>query len=173
MRTRDDPLASGPLVRQAVRDLDPGVDVWGTMPLTGHIGGALFGQRIAAKLLTCLGAVALLLAGMGVYAVMAYAVSQRTQEFGVRMALGASPANVLWQVVRRGLLLAGTGVAAGLVLAFSVTHLLAGFLYGVSPFDPLTFLGVPLILGLIAVLACYVPALRATRVNPMDALRSE
>jgi predicted permease len=173
VRTRDDPLASAGLVRQTVRELDPGVDVWGTMPLSGHIGGALFAQRIAAKLLTCLGAVALLLAGMGVYAVMAYAVSQRTQEFGVRMALGASPANVLWQVVHRGLLLAVAGVAAGLVLAFSVTHLLSGFLYGVSPFDPPTFLGVPALLVIIAVLACYLPARRATRVNPMEALRAE
>jgi ABC-type antimicrobial peptide transport system permease subunit len=134
---------------------------------------ASFTQRMAASLLLFLGTVALVLAAMGVYAVMAYSVSQRTQEFGVRMALGAKAGDVLWQVARQGLVLAALGAAAGLGLALGVTHLLASFLYGVSPFDPLTFIGVPLLLVLVAAFACYVPARRATRVNPIEALRAE
>lgn len=173
VRTRGEPMAAASLVRQTVRELDPGVDVWGTLPLTGHIQGALFAQRIASNLLTSLGAVALVLAAMGVYAVMAYAVSQRTQEFGVRMALGATAGDVLRLVLRQSLILALLGIAAGLLIAAGVTRLLADFLYGVSPFDPLIFAGVPLVLGLIALLACWLPAWRATRVNPVEALRSE
>jgi len=168
-----DLLMSAMTIRQTVRELDPGVDVWGTMPLTSHMQGALFAQRIASDLLTLLGAVALVLSAMGVYAVMAYAVGQRTQEFGVRMALGARAGDVLWQVVRQGLVLATGGVAAGLVLATGGTHLLASFLYGVSPFDPVTFVGAPLLLAFVAVVASYLPARRATRVNPMEALRAE
>ncbi len=110
---------------------------------------------------------------MGVYAVMAYAVGQRTQEFGVRLALGARPAQVRWQVVREGLKLVAVGVAAGPAPGPAGGPVRAGFLYGVSPWDPLTFAGVPLALALVAVLACYLPALRATRVDPMEALRAE
>jgi len=110
---------------------------------------------------------------MGVYAVMAYAVSQRTQEFGVRMALGASARQLVWQVTRQGLVLASTGAGIGIVLALGLTRLLANFLYGVSPFDPTTFVGVPLLLGLVALLACWLPARRATKVDPMTALRAE
>jgi ABC-type antimicrobial peptide transport system permease subunit len=110
---------------------------------------------------------------MGVYAVMAYAVSQRTQEFGLRMALGASPRDVLRLVLGRGVLMVAAGLAVGLALSLAATRLLAVFLYGVSPFDPLTFLGVPLLLMLIALLACYLPAHRATKADPMTALRAE
>lgn len=173
LRTKGDPAALIETVRQAVRQLDPGVDLWHSRTLAGHVQGAFFAQRIASFLLTALGIVALTLAAMGVYAVMAYAVGQRTQEFGVRVALGALPGDVLWQVMRRSLFLAGVGVTCGLALALAVTRLLAGFLYGVSPFDPLTFVLVPLLLVAVALFACYVPARRATKVDPMAALRSE
>jgi predicted permease len=173
LRTGNDPAAFARTLEQAVRDADPGVGLLRITPLAAHIEAVFFPQRMASLLLTLLGGVALLLAAMGVYAVMAYTVSQRTQEFGVRMALGASARDVLWQVIRRGLLLAIAGEIVGLVLALGVTRLLAGFLYGVSPFDPVVFAGVPLLLAAVAVLACYVPAWRATRVNPMEALRAE
>ncbi len=173
VRTKGDPMAAAPLVRQTVRELDPGVDVWGTLPLTGHIRGALFAQRIASNLLVVLGAVALVLATMGVYAVMAYAVSQRTQEIGVRMALGALPRDIRLMVVRRGILLAAAGVGCGLLLAGACTRFLADFLYGVSPFDLPVFTTVPLLLGLVALAASWVPAWRATRIDPIRALRAE
>lgn len=173
VRTKGDPLAAAASIRQTVADLDPGVDLLGVKPLTTHIEAVFFAQRLAALLLTLLGGVALVLAAMGVYAVMAYAIGQRQQEFGVRMALGASARDVLLQVVGEGLLLAAAGVAGGLTLAVGVTHLLAGFLYGVSPFDPLIFASAPLLLGLIAVAACAWPAWRATKVDPMVALRAE
>jgi ABC-type antimicrobial peptide transport system permease subunit len=120
-----------------------------------------------------LGGIALLLAAMGVYAVIAYGVAQRTQEFGVRMALGAHPADLLGQVLRRGLALALIGSAVGLAAAFGTTRLLSGFLYGVSPFDLVIFTAVPAALVGVALIACYLPALRATRVNPIEALRAE
>jgi predicted permease len=162
-----------PALRQAMHAIDPAVELLQTQPLTTHVANIFFVQRMATTLLLALGGVALLLAVMGVYAVMAYAVSQRTQEFGVRIALGATAADVLRQVFRQGLLLAGGGVVAGIALAFAVTHLLANFLYGVSPFDPVTFLGAPLIMAAVALIACYVPARRATQVDPIVALRTE
>lgn len=173
LRVRGDPAALVETVRQTVRSLDPAVDLWNSRPLTTHIQGAFFAQRIASTLLAALGLVALTLAAMGVYAVMAYAVSQRTQEFGVRMALGARPRDVLWQVLRRGLLLAVIGTCLGLAGAAALTRLLSGFLYGVSPFDVATFVAVPLSLICVAVLACWLPARRATLVDPIEALRAE
>jgi ABC-type antimicrobial peptide transport system permease subunit len=117
--------------------------------------------------------VALTLAAMGVYGVMAYVVSQRTQEFGIRMALGADTGDVLRLIFREGMALAAIGMVIGLTLALGVTHLLASFLYGVSPFDLATFLGVPVLLGSVTLLACWLPARRATKVGPMVALRAE
>jgi predicted permease len=168
-----EPAALAKELRSEIHTIDPNVEVWRTLPLTAYIEAALMPQKIASDLLLMLSVVALTLAALGVYAVMSYAVSQRTQEFGVRMALGAQPGDVLRQVLRQGLTLAAVGIAAGLALALAVTHLLAGFLYGVSPFDPATFLGVPLLLALVAALACWLPARRATKVDPIIALRAE
>jgi predicted permease len=168
---RVDALAD--VLRRKIRSIDPNVEIWQTLPFLDYIEAALMSQKIASSLLTLLSAVALALAAMGVYAVMAYAVSQRTQEFGVRIALGATPRDILWQITRQGLVLTASGVAIGLGLAFGLSRLLANFLYGVSPFDPATFIGVPLVLALVALLACWLPARRATRINPVEALRSE
>ena len=160
-------------LQREIHALDPNVSIWVTLPLTHYVEAASVTQKIASSLLAVLSGIALLLAAMGVYAVMAYAVSQRTQEFGVRLALGASAGMLAWHVTRRGLVLAGTGAALGLLLAIGLTHLLGNFLYGVSPFDPGIYAAVPLTLGLVALLACWLPARRATRVDPMTALRSE
>jgi len=173
VRTRGEPASFARTVSAVVRELDPEVALYGTTRMTDHVAAALFVPRTAAGLLAALSAVALTLAAMGVYAVMAYAVSQRTQEFGVRMALGAQVGDVVRQVLRQGLALVALGTAIGLALALAVTHLLAGFLYGVSPFDLLTFVAVPLVLGAVALLACWLPARRAARVDPMVALRCE
>jgi ABC-type antimicrobial peptide transport system permease subunit len=160
-------------MRETVRQLDPGVELLDTLTLTAHSSMALFPHLMAANLLLLLGGIALLLAAMGVYAVMAYTVSQRTQEFGVRMALGAAPTQVLRLVLGQGLKLAVLGLVAGLALSAATTRLVSGFLHGVHPFDPLVFGSVSLLLAVIALLACWLPAWRATRVDPVIALRSE
>jgi ABC-type antimicrobial peptide transport system permease subunit len=120
-----------------------------------------------------LGMVALMLAAMGIYGVMAYLVSQRTHELGIRMALGATPSKVTGLVLTQGLRLILVGLGLGLACALSLSHLLRTFLHGVSPFDPVTFLGVAALLTLVSLAACWVPAQRAARVEPMIALRQE
>lgn len=173
VRTRLDPAAATDTVRRTVRELDAGVDLWGSMPLTAHTQGAFFGQRLASTILLLLGAVALTLAAMGVFAVMAYAVNQRTQEFGLRIALGASSGQVLRLVLGQGLRLAALGVAGGLVLTVAVTRLLTAFLHGVHPLDPVVLGVVSALLAVIALAACWLPAWRATRVDPIVALRAD
>jgi hypothetical protein len=173
IKTRGHPASFVDLLRQTVHGLDPAVELWGTMPMTQHVGLVLFPQRIASGLLSGLGGAALLLAAMGVYAVMAYAVSQRTQEFGIRLALGARPRDVMFGVLRQGLILTGCGIGAGLALAMAGSRLLSSFLFGVNPMDWATFLVAPLVLAGVALLAIWVPARRATQVDPIVALRCE
>lgn len=171
IRTRSDPAAFIETVRRTVHEMDRTVELWGPAPLDRHLEGVLFPQRAATVLVLCLGAAALTLAAMGVYAVMAYAVSQRIPEFGIRLALGAQQRDLVLHVQKQGLRLAAGGVGAGLVGAVLVTRLLSSFLYGLSPFDPVTFGLVPLALTLVVLLACWIPARRAAGVDPMEALR--
>ncbi len=173
IRTSGDPMSFARALEGTIHELDPRVDVLQTKTLRGHSDAIFFAQRVASVLLALLGGLGVLLAAMGVYAVMAYAVSQRTQEFGVRLALGASEPDLVRLVVRQGLKLAALGVGVGLALSVVVTRLLAGFLFGVSPFDPLALAGVPVFLTLVTVLACWLPARRAARVDPLVALRCE
>jgi predicted permease len=173
VRTRGEPVELLQPLREQVRTLDPTVALLGARTLEDHVGRAYFLPRNAALLLSGFGLLALLLAAVGLYGVISYTVSRRTREVGIRMALGARHADVLGLVVGEGFRLALVGVAVGLAAAFGVTRFLAGMLYQVSPTDPLTFVVVPMVLTLVAVVASYVPARRASRVDPMTALRYE
>jgi ABC-type antimicrobial peptide transport system permease subunit len=128
---------------------------------------------MAATLLGTMGTLALVLAAVGIYGVISFAVSQRTREMGVRMALGAQRADILKLVLRDGLALTLIGCAVGLTAAVGVTRFLTFLLYGISPLDPLTFVAIPALLAGVALLACWIPARRASRVDPMVALRYE
>jgi ABC-type antimicrobial peptide transport system permease subunit len=137
------------------------------------VSRSLAERRFAMLVLAMFAATALLLAGVGIYGVMSYAVTRRVREIGIRSALGASRQEIVGLVLRQGMRVAGIGMAAGLVAAVALTRLMSALLYGVSPADPLTLVAVTVLLGAIALLACYIPARRATAVDPLIALRSE
>jgi predicted permease len=160
-------------LRREAAAVDPGVTLFDAMPLADYVGGCLFAQKVAATLLGVLAALCLLLAAVGIYGVMSYSVSQRTHEIGIRMALGAPPVSVVAMVVRQGMILTGIGLLAGLAAALASTRLVASLLFDVSSTDPLVFAGAALFLAAVALLASYIPARRATRVDPMVALRCE
>ncbi|HTP32282.1 MAG TPA: ABC transporter permease [Candidatus Acidoferrales bacterium] len=162
-----------PVLRREMSAIDPNSAGLTAMPLTDYISAAWFGARIASVFLGVLGAISMLLAGVGLYGVMAYSVNQRTREIGIRMALGADREGVLRMVMQRGLMLALSGIAAGLAIALAASTEIAPLLYGVSPADPVSIAGAALFLLAVAVLASLIPALRATRVDPTVALRQE
>jgi predicted permease len=172
---RTDRDASGlvPILRREMSAIDPNSAGLTAMALSDYISAAWFGPRLASLFLGVLGLIAMLLAGVGLYGVMAYSVSQRTREIGIRMALGADPRGVLRMVMRRGLLLALSGIAAGLAIALAAAPQIAPLLYHVSPLDPVSIAGAALFLIVVAALASLIPALRATRVDPILALRQE
>jgi predicted permease len=160
-------------IRRIVRDVDVHVPITYEKTIRDHMSFALWPSWMGAILLGTLGLLALVLASMGVYGVMAYSVSQRTRELGIRMALGAQTGQVLQLVLRQGMLLASAGLGLGLFAAFGSTRLAGSFLYGVNPSDPVIFLGVTSLLALVAFAACYFPARRALKINPLLALRTE
>ena len=168
-----DPAAITPGVRAEIRRLDSGIALFNvqSMPEVKRLGSWQFG--LFGWMFSAFGAVALLLAVTGVYGLLAYSVSQRTQEIGVRMALGASRRDVSRLIVGQGLGLAGAGIVVGLIGAFGVTHIVASLLYNITPTDPVTFVGASLFLIAVAMFASYVPTRRATAVDPLIALRSE
>jgi putative ABC transport system permease protein len=172
-RTGGDARGFIPVLRREMSAIDPNSAGLTAMPLSDYISAAWFGPRLASLLLGVLGIISMLLAGVGLYGVMAYSVSQQNREIGIRMALGADAEGVLRMVMRRGLLLAFSGIGAGLALALAATPQIAPLLYRVSPADPVSIVGASLFLIAVAALASLIPALRATRVDPMIALHQE
>jgi putative ABC transport system permease protein len=168
-----DPLALTSSLRGAVAELDKEQLIWQTRTLDQMVAASVAGRRFNMTLLGLFAGVAMLLAALGLYGVMAYSVTRRTHEIGVRMALGARGSDVLRMVVGQGMRLALLGVAVGLAAAFAVTRVLASLLYGVTTTDPLTYAGLAALLASVAFLASYLPARRATKVDPMEALRYE
>ena len=160
-------------VARAISRVDPNLPTHGIRPLASLVGDSIARQRFAMTLFTVFSGIALLLAAIGTYGVMAYSVKQRTAEIGIRMALGAHTADVVRLVLIQGAPLIGLGVLAGLLGALLLTHFLESMLYGVGVHDPLTFAGVAALLSLVAAVACLLPARRASLVSPMAALRSD
>ncbi len=173
LRTEGDPAAFANSVRAALKEVDPGQPLLNAQSLTTLIARSVADRKLVMTLLAAFAGLALVLACLGVYSVMAYVVSQRTSEIGIRMALGASPGDVQRMVLGEGLRLTLLGIGLGLAAAFALTRLMAQLLFGVQAHDPLIYGGISLLIGLVAACACYVPARRATRVNPLTALRAE
>ena len=170
IRTAGDPASFVPTLRREVQALDKDQPLYNIRTYEEVVTRSLSTRRISMQLFTVFACAALLLAAVGIYGVMAYSVTQRTQEIGIRMALGAQAGDVLAMVLRQGMALTAVGIVVGLVGAFALTRLIASLLFGVNPTDPVTFGAIALLLALVSFLACYLPARRAARLDPMIAL---
>jgi predicted permease len=173
VRTATDPRAVAAMVRDQVRAVDPAVSLSNMATMSELISRSVSGRRFSTVLLTAFAAVALTLATIGIYAVIAYSVTQRTQEIGIRMALGAQAGDILKIIVKQGMALTLIGVALGVVGALALTHIMSSLLFGVRATDPATFASISLLLVLVAFIACYIPARRAARLDPIKALASQ
>jgi putative ABC transport system permease protein len=173
VRTDIEPLSQVRAIRELVANLDQTVSILDVRTLQGRINDTIWRERFSLLLNGFFSVTALLLASLGVYGVMAYAVNLRQQEIGIRIALGAQRGNVLGLILKKGCLLAGIGIAIGILGALAVTRIIEFMLYQVKPLDPVTFAVVPLLLLAVSLLACYVPARRAAKTDPMEALRYE
>ena len=173
VRTKGDPNSVLSAIRRQVDALDPSLPLFNVKTLANQIDSAMVLPRVSGALFGAFGAIGLLLAIVGIYGVINCSVRNRTREIGIRVALGARPASVAGAILRQGLALAGTGLALGLAVAFALSRFTASLLYGVAPTDPVTFLGVPVLLAAASLLAIFLPARRACRIEPMVALREE
>ena len=173
VRTRQSPATAVAGIRTAMHDVDPDLPLAQLRTMDQVLSASVNDWRFRTILLALFGGLALFIAAIGIYGVISYSVAQRTHEIGVRVALGAARRDVVSLIVRQGLRLALAGIAAGVLGAWGLTRFLASLLFGVKPADPLTFASVCLILSAAAALASYIPARRATKVDPMVALRYE
>jgi putative ABC transport system permease protein len=173
IRTKGDPASAFPGIKSQIRSIDPGAPISNVRTMNDLLARSVAPRRTPMLLLSAFAGAALLLAMIGIYGVTAYYVTQRTQEIGIRMALGAQVSDVLKLVLKSGMALTFIGIAAGIAGAFAVTRWMATLLFGVKPTDALTFAIVSICLIVTALLACYFPARRATKVDPLVALRYE
>ena len=173
VRTRLQPLALIPAVSKELTEASGGLPVGGFRSMREIVAQSTARQEFNTELLSIFGGVALLLAAIGIYGLIAYSIQQRTREIGIRIALGAGTRNVLKMILAQGVRLAGIGVALGIGAGFALTRFLAGFLFGIQMHDPMVFIVAPLILFAVSLGAVWFPARRASRLNPIDALRHE
>jgi putative ABC transport system permease protein len=173
IRTKSDPLRLAAAVRNQALAVDTGAAVYDVQTMERRLATSMSSRRFNLWLLSIFALLALTLAAVGVFSVIAHAVTQRRYEIGIRMALGASPGKILRLFIGQGMTLVAIGIALGLAGAWALTRVMAALLFGVRATDPLTFAACALLLSIIALLACYLPARRATKVDPMTALRSE
>jgi putative ABC transport system permease protein len=173
IRTQGDPMSLVGAVRKEVTALDPDQPIAAIRPMTEWVAMSAAGARYRTILLGLFALLAMILAATGIYGVMSYSVAQRTQEIGVRMALGARPLDVMRLVVQQGMILALIGVAVGVAGALALTRVMSSLLFGITQRDPFTFVVVAILLIVVAFIACFVPARRATKVDPLVALRYE
>jgi predicted permease len=173
IRTRGDPTAIAPVLRAEVSALDPNLPVSDVRTMTSHLGIALLPARLAGAALAIFGLIGLTLASLGIYGVMAGTVARRKREIGIRIAIGAAGGSVVKLMLRDGLRLVALGTVIGLVGALGAARLIGGLLYGGSGLDPVTFSAVPAILALVAMVAIWIPARRASAIDPVEALRQE
>jgi putative ABC transport system permease protein len=166
-----DVQATKEALTQTVHGINPELPVFSVRTMAELRSASMAGRQFSLFLMSVFAVVALLLAALGIYGVMAFVVGQRAQEFGIRLALGANPWDILGLAFRPGLSLTATGTIVGLGASIVVTRLMSSLLFGVSASDPMTFTVVPVLLGIVTMAACFVPARRATRVSPMEALK--
>ncbi|MGE5833822.1 MAG: ADOP family duplicated permease [Acidobacteriota bacterium] len=171
VRASVDPGTLVPAVRREIQTLEPNLPVPNVVPMTETLRSSLYAARMGASLLTTFAAFSVLLASIGVYGVLAFSIARRTREIGIRIALGAARRDVFSLVIREGMWLVAAGIVIGLTVAFASGRLLSGFLFGVSALDPVTFASVPIVLAAVALVACLLPARRAMRVDPTEALK--
>jgi predicted permease len=173
IRTAVEPTQIIKAVRQAVREVDPNLPLFNVKTLTTQVDETIVQERLIGTLSSFFGLASLLLAAIGLYGILAYSVNQRTHEIGIRMTLGAQRSEVLRMVLKQGMTLVSIGLVLGLAVSFATTRIVASYLFGITPTDPVTFIGAPLLMLMVALLACFVPARRATKVDPLVALRYE
>jgi putative ABC transport system permease protein len=173
VRTSVEPTSVAGSIRRAAAEVDKSAAVSDVKTMDRIVSDAVTQPRFNLFLLGLFSGIALLLSAAGIYGVTAYGVTQRTHEFGIRMALGAQVGDVLKMIIKQGMLLISLGIMIGLLASFALTRLLRTLLFGVTVTDPLTFVGITFLLALVALLACYIPARRATKVDPLVALRYE